>query len=234
MEVHWDSRFGLSIIPHVNHFQFPLCQRILYQIRLKPHKHWLAVEEINHRILPDPEPNIESCFNSITTVVARNSVAFPGNCITVAHLRASTLGKTILVPYYVHAIFDSRIFQVVPLESLVFEFESELESIHRSTCCRSQLRWVLLYQYIRSIGDSAVSPCRSLFHVHFRCQSSLWQLPSRTFSECNCLTAITIPASVRQIHNSAFQRCESPCSVTFLLVPIVGILHLKHLRTVLS
>jgi hypothetical protein len=79
---------------------------------------WLAVDEISHRILPDAEPVIESCFNSVTTVVARNSVVFHGNCITVAHLRASTLGKTVLVPYYAqqfsfHAFF--KLFHWTPV-----------------------------------------------------------------------------------------------------------------------
>jgi hypothetical protein len=177
----------------------------------------LALEQISYRILLDAEAVVESCTNSITTLLARNSVPFRGSCIRVAHLRTYSSAKTFLVPYSIRTIFPSHIFSPVRLESIVFEFGSKLEMIHPLAFSEWQLNKFFLPESIRSIGESAFSRCRSLFCVHFSCYSSVWQLRSMIFSRCGSLTAVTIPAAVRQIHNSAFEGCKSLLSVTFQL-----------------
>jgi hypothetical protein len=177
----------------------------------------LALDKINYRILFDTEAIIESRTGSFTAVFARNSVAFGGICIAVTHLDIANLGKTIIIPYSVHTILSSHWDGTYELESLVFEFGSELQSIAPSAFISSQLKCVFVPGPVCSIGDAAFFLCHYLSWVSFDCQTSLWQLRSLIFSSCDPLRTITIPASVRQIHSSAFSQCKHLFSVTFEL-----------------
>jgi hypothetical protein len=96
-------------------------------------------------------------------------------------------------------IFHGNSIVGLSLGSLVFEFWTELLTIAPSTFKRLQLEYVVLARFISFIGASAFSYCRSLCCVHFDCPSSLWQLSSNAFSHLKHVSAITIPASVKQI-----------------------------------
>jgi hypothetical protein len=102
----------------------------------------LSVDQIDYRILSDAETIIESCNDSIPTIFPRNCIAFGGNHFRIAHLQVLPCAKTIIVPYSVQGIFFWGYFSCNRLESLVFEFGSELESIAESSFVRSELKSV--------------------------------------------------------------------------------------------
>jgi hypothetical protein len=176
----------------------------------------LSLDSLQYRIFSDTEANIESLNNnSVAAVFIRNSIAFSGTRVRIAHLRAPVDIKTIVIPYSVHTIFCPSDGGAHELKSLVFEFGSDLRSIAASSFRRSKFESVFLPRSIRFIGSSAFDMCESVSRVYFDCHSSVWQLNSSAFSGLIYLIAVTIPVSVRQIHESAFNCCKHLRSVTF-------------------
>jgi hypothetical protein len=175
----------------------------------------LSVDEIDYRILPDPETIIDFYHGSLTTACPRNCIAFGGTSCHVAQLGTDACAETTIVPYSIRTIFYSLHFPIRRLESLVFEFGSKMESIAPSAFHWIPLKYIFIPRSLRFIGHAAFSLSSSLSHVYFDRHSSLWQLKSKAFSHSKSLAAITIPASIRQIHRSTFQDSQSLCLVTF-------------------
>jgi hypothetical protein len=182
----------------------------------------VTIGSIQYQIISNTEAIVRSFRNLPTALVPRNSVAFQGHCVHVTHFHAtgsySSL-KIILVPHSLHIMFGINHYNLnsisFPLESLVFEGEGELQSIALSAFNTSSLRSIFIPHSVGFIGASAFWCSDSVHSLFFDRNSSLMQFRDGNFSFLRPVSSITIPPSVIQIFNGAFEGCRSLRSVTF-------------------
>jgi len=79
----------------------------------------------------------------------------------------------------------------------------------------TSLKFVMIPDSIKIIGDHAFSGCTSLEYVVFGKGSQLSHLESSAFSNCISLKSFSVPAKLRRIEKSTFYRCTALSSVTF-------------------
>jgi hypothetical protein len=149
-------------------------------------------------------------------VYPRNSVVFGGNRFRVSHLGPAASAasvNTLLIPYSIYTIFDS--YHSRQLESLVFEFWSELRSIGCCAFSESSLKFIFIPRSVHSISARAHScPVESVYFYRHYC---LLRLKGHTFEKLSNLSMVTIRSSVRQIRASAFVFFPRLHPVTFEL-----------------
>jgi hypothetical protein len=151
----------------------------------------VSLDSINYRRFCDCKAIIQSWNNPIAKVFHRNCIAFNGTRISVSHLRTTTVTrgvKIILISYSLHTISGFNRSETSELESLVFEFGSELQSMTDSVFSYSRLR--------------------SLFFPPKASLCSLRQLSRELFSRLWGIGVITIPSSVKRIESGAFASCR--------------------------
>jgi hypothetical protein len=139
----------------------------------------------------------------------------------VAHLRLRpfrAFPEAILIPYSIHTISGFCKGQAKALESLVFEFGSDLQSITDSSFSRSPLRSLFFSSTVRFIHPAGTLAYGSrVGTIHFGDHSSLLRLTRCVFSDLNHICSITIPFRVKYLHNYAFTSCALLQHVEFEL-----------------
>jgi hypothetical protein len=163
----------------------------------------VSVESISYQIITEAQVVIQCCDDSVTTLLPRNCIPFCANRARVAHLTIRVLRKSttiMLIPYSIFTIFGGCEFALMCLQSLAFEFGSELSSISSSIFRIFSVSSIFIPQSVCFIGYYAFLANNSITCVHFDRNSSLIQLKSGTFCCSSHLSMITIPASVKQIH----------------------------------
>jgi hypothetical protein len=177
---------------------------------------------IQYQIIAVAEAVVQSCESFLTTLLPRNSLAFQGHCATVAHFRltdAYCSVNTMLIPHSLHIISNIDSLNSsnsdFRLEWLVFECESELESITSPIFQKFSIKYIFIPRSVSLIGTSAVTGGRSAAFLHFDRNSLLIQLQANIFFRLERLLSIVIPASVRQIFHGTFGSCNGLRSVTF-------------------
>jgi hypothetical protein len=171
----------------------------------------VSVGLIEYQIISETEAAVQTRLHSLTTLLPRNSVAFRGNRVRVTHLNTRVLSESVnivVIAYSLHSIFCGDNVKLNQLESLVFELGSELVSIDSSAFQGFSSTSIFIPPSVRFIGSSAFSANKSAGCVHFARGISLGQFKPQTFSCFSHLSVITIPASVRHIHDSAFRGCK--------------------------
>jgi hypothetical protein len=158
----------------------------------------VSVDLIDYQILSKTEAIIQSCDASDQTLIPRNLVAFRGNLVKVAHSRSTPLRGSvniIVIHYCFHAIFGDEISFGYGLQSMVFEFGSELEVLGSSAFRGLSFQSLFIPQSVSFIGSSAFSNCHFVTCLFFDPNSSLHILRSEIFFPVS-LTSIVIPATV--------------------------------------
>ena len=77
------------------------------------------------------------------------------------------------------------------------------------------LKFVVIPDSIKIIGDHAFSGCTALEYVLFGRESQLILLERYAFSNCTSLKEFSVPAKLRRIEKSTFYKCSNLSSVTF-------------------
>jgi hypothetical protein len=123
---------------------------------------------------------------------------------------------TLLISYSLRTISSFWAYWACNLESLVFEFGSELRSIVVE-CIKACLVSLFLPRTVSFLGDCNCNNCSSITCIHFGRQSSVAHLTRDVFSGLYGVIAITIPSSVKRIDRDAFGSYSSLRSVHFEL-----------------
>jgi hypothetical protein len=167
-------------------------------------------DSIEYGILCDSKAGVQSWNDDITTLLPRNSVAFSGTRVPIAHLRTSWFTEdveTVLIPYSLHTISCFDLNESNQLEYLVFECGSELQSISALGFALARLRSLFIPRTLRFICPWAFSRYTCIACIHFANRSALDQLGPWIFFGLSQICAITIPSSVRRIDEDAFADC---------------------------
>jgi hypothetical protein len=155
----------------------------------------IIVESIQYQVISDTEAVAQFCSDFVASLVPRNCVACRGNCVTVAHFRPAgpyPSLKTILLPHSVHTISAFSLYHGDQVESLVFEWGSELPFIGFSTFQGLPPTSIFIPGSVSFIGTSGFADCYSAHSLVFDRNSSLLQFPSHAFSSLGSLASITI------------------------------------------
>jgi hypothetical protein len=194
---------------------------------------WLdavSVESIDYRIFSDVRAIIQFWTGSVTIALPRNCISFNGHRVSVTHLRmpeSADAVTIILISYSLRTISSFWAYWACNLESLVFEFGSELRSIELG-CIKTWIVSLFLPRTLRFLGYNIYRDYSSITCVHFGRQSSIARLARNIFLGLYYLFAITIPSSVKRIDRNAFRSCFSLRSVHFELSLYVGVFALCH------
>jgi hypothetical protein len=121
---------------------------------------------IEYLIISQSEAAVQSCSDSVETLLPRNCLAFCGNRVRVVHLEANRVlqyTETFLIPYSLSAIFWGG--WAIQLKYLVFEMGSELWSIDYLNF--QGFSSIFVPQSVRFIGSPGLANTASLASVFF-------------------------------------------------------------------
>lgn len=147
------------------------------------------------------------------------SIAIPGNVKTLGHFAFSGSGiRTIKIPSSVTQIGRGLFANCQELRGV--EFPANFTEIHnRMFAGCSKLTQIKIPPSVTGIGQGAFEKS-GLKTIDL---GSVERIEIAAFNQCRGLSMVTIPRSVREIENHAFDECENLASALFLgNAPIMG------------
>lgn len=118
--------------------------------------------------------------------------------------------KNVTIKEGTKVIGDKAFYNCTSLTSVIFEGESNLESIgERAFYKCNSLTNIEIPSGVTNIGDEAFWKCSSLESIIFEENSSITRIRSYTFEDCTSLKSIILPDSITVIEKYAFSQCSS-------------------------